>query len=91
MRSWARPQRRPPGAAADSCPVSPSRAEAYNVLLLDEPTNDLDTNAEAMVARMLARWERRSLRGLARSAALAGMDRILELHADGNGGLCALS
>ncbi|WP_297508883.1 ABC-F family ATP-binding cassette domain-containing protein [uncultured Caulobacter sp.] len=54
-----------------------------DVLLLDEPTNNLDAEAKAMVARVLARWRGGAVVVSHDRALLRGMDRIVELSSLG--------
>ena len=54
-----------------------------DVLLLDEPTNNLDAEAKAIVARVLARWRGGAVVVSHDRALLRGMDRIIELSSLG--------
>jgi ATPase subunit of ABC transporter with duplicated ATPase domains len=53
------------------------------VLLLDEPTNNLDADARALVARVLARWKGGAVVVSHDRTLLRGMDRIVELSSLG--------
>ena len=54
-----------------------------DVLLLDEPTNNLDAEARALVAKVLARWRGGAVVVSHDRALLRGMDRIVELSSLG--------
>jgi len=54
-----------------------------DVLLLDEPTNNLDAEARAIVARVLARWRGGAVVVSHDRSLLRGMDRIVELSSLG--------
>jgi ATPase subunit of ABC transporter with duplicated ATPase domains len=54
-----------------------------DVLLLDEPTNNLDAEAKAIIARVLARWRGGAVVVSHDRSLLRGMDRIVELSSLG--------
>jgi len=56
---------------------------APDVLLLDEPTNNLDADARALVARVLARWKGGAVVVSHDRTLLRGMDRIVKLSSLG--------